>query len=193
MSQDLDKSTALASISGPGFGFRGAPGFRVQDSLSSCCSWQHVRPDTGERIPCDRALVFAMLRKWYGRSGRAAGLGEEHLDAFNDFVTNRLAPSVLKTVGFGNFPVAYAFYLSSSANVPWLAASVGQLARGPAPDASGADVFLWAVRVLLNVTFLIMMGMFISRFSFSLSWLGHHLVHHGHCRWKLCLTILGLQ
>ena len=31
--------------------------FRIQDALSTCCSLQHVHPETGEEMPCDRELV----------------------------------------------------------------------------------------------------------------------------------------
>eukprot|EP00929_Paragymnodinium_shiwhaense_P063720 TRINITY_DN31853_c0_g2_i1.p1 TRINITY_DN31853_c0_g2~~TRINITY_DN31853_c0_g2_i1.p1 ORF type:complete len:467 (-),score=11.64 TRINITY_DN31853_c0_g2_i1:363-1640(-) len=38
--------------------------FRIRDSKCFCCTHRHKHPDGGTRIPCDRELVYATLRRW---------------------------------------------------------------------------------------------------------------------------------
>lgn len=76
--------------------------FSVQAAECFCCSHNHVHPDTGDCIPCDRELVFGRLAEWFKREGTrtpqfevAAGeppaepeLGE-HLQIFDEYVRER--------------------------------------------------------------------------------------------------------
>ena len=37
----------------------------LKDAQCFCCSNRHRHPQTGERLPCDRKLVYNTLRQWY--------------------------------------------------------------------------------------------------------------------------------
>lgn len=50
-----------------------------QDTECHCCSNNHLHPETGEELICDRALVFGMLRKWFGAS-KGEKMKETYLD-----------------------------------------------------------------------------------------------------------------
>ncbi|CAK9102580.1 unnamed protein product [Durusdinium trenchii] len=50
-------------------------GFSIRQAECSCCDLNHVHPQTGVSILCDRSLVFKTLRRWY-----PAGPGDDHLD-----------------------------------------------------------------------------------------------------------------
>jgi len=104
--------------------------FRVQESKCFCCSHNHVHPETGRRIICDRQLVFKTLKRWFGAEGNTLAHltlptcgrnPEQHLDAFNFLVQSDLAQTVLKSVGGDTLPFSYAVYMVSICNVPFLA------------------------------------------------------------------------
>ncbi|CAE7813408.1 ABCF5, partial [Symbiodinium sp. CCMP2456] len=103
--------------------------FRVQESKCFCCSHNHVHPETGRRIICDRQLVFKTLKRWFGAEGNTLAhltlptcrKEEQHLDAFNFLVQSDLAQTVLKSVGGDTLPFSYAVYMVSICNVPFLA------------------------------------------------------------------------
>ena len=56
--------------------------FSVRSCECFCCSHHHRHPETGQDLPCDRVLVYKMLKKWYSD---ATGLGkdEAYLDRFD--------------------------------------------------------------------------------------------------------------
>merc|ERR1719330_77507 len=39
--------------------------FSIHDSECFCCACNHVHPETGAEVPCDRELVYAQLVGWF--------------------------------------------------------------------------------------------------------------------------------
>ncbi|CAE7625890.1 unnamed protein product, partial [Symbiodinium pilosum] len=120
--------------------------FRVQKAECFCCSRNHLHPDTGADIPCDRATVALMLQQWFGRPG---DLGEEYCRRFNRLVRHRLGPKILRSVGGDALPLSYALYVVCCSNMPWLSTVITQVAAGP-PTASGVGSMVWVLRHFLE-------------------------------------------
>jgi len=82
--------------------------FQVRDCDCFCCSNNHVMPDTGLRIECDRRFIYAKLREWAIASGHVEGDPDEDrgtvLSLFNKFVSEEFSPWVLKLAGATQFP-----------------------------------------------------------------------------------------
>ncbi|CAE7230469.1 unnamed protein product [Symbiodinium natans] len=155
--------------------------FRIQDTRSACCSQEHLHPESGGTIPCDRELVFATLHSWLGRSGDS---GDRYLDDFNGLVRERLAPSVLKTVGGDNLPVGYTLYMAASCHVPFISSYIAELAKGPPNNYSGGDAVVWAVRIFVDWAFVAMLAVTTTRLNFFLCEYGYRMG----CRSRLCLA-----
>lgn len=70
--------------------------FDIHHAECSCCSFNHLHPETGEHIPCDRELICETVTQAYGNRGDS---GEERLKAFNSTVRNKLANRILASWG----------------------------------------------------------------------------------------------
>eukprot|EP00929_Paragymnodinium_shiwhaense_P103631 TRINITY_DN67257_c0_g1_i3.p1 TRINITY_DN67257_c0_g1~~TRINITY_DN67257_c0_g1_i3.p1 ORF type:complete len:467 (-),score=15.67 TRINITY_DN67257_c0_g1_i3:2-1375(-) len=65
--------------------------FRIRDSKCFCCTNDHRNPDTGERMACDRKLVYTTLHGWsVGEAGSATSF-EGALDRFDEVVRHGLS------------------------------------------------------------------------------------------------------
>eukprot|EP00913_Durusdinium_trenchii_P030424 g28499.t1 len=159
--------------------------FRIQDALSSCCANEHLNPETMEEIGCDRQLVFSALSSWFGRDGKA----DSHLEEFNQMVRDRLAPIILQTVGGDALPLKYTWYMVGICEVPFLSPVLTKIAHPP-ENMSGYLAVIWAMRLLSEVFFLSLLGIFATRLNLKLCKLGQ--------RWtpyvsKICLSIVLSQ
>lgn len=123
--------------------------FRVQDADCFCCSNQHRHPETGEVMPCDRLLIFKMLKRWYGRENDPKG-EKLYLERFNFLVQEELAPKVLRSMGSDMLPLNYSFYMLIPAILPVLTSLIPKIMAGQSelPDAS--QQVIWALRLLMN-------------------------------------------
>ena len=68
--------------------------FSIRDTKCTCCQMNHIDPDSGEPMVCDRVLVYATLATWF-----APGDGstcEEYRDSFDESVKTHLRPEFLK-------------------------------------------------------------------------------------------------
>eukprot|EP00913_Durusdinium_trenchii_P028816 g27021.t1 len=70
--------------------------FSIKASECTCCALNHCNPATGERLLCDREVVFRTLKRWYEETGEG-----DHLDHFDSIVQKQLSSSVLQVVGSG--------------------------------------------------------------------------------------------
>eukprot|EP00929_Paragymnodinium_shiwhaense_P008136 TRINITY_DN112075_c0_g1_i1.p1 TRINITY_DN112075_c0_g1~~TRINITY_DN112075_c0_g1_i1.p1 ORF type:complete len:585 (-),score=30.98 TRINITY_DN112075_c0_g1_i1:216-1970(-) len=43
--------------------------FRIRESKCFCCTHDHIHPETGQQMSCDRQLVYSTLYTWYLHSG----------------------------------------------------------------------------------------------------------------------------
>merc|ERR1712226_1174001 len=72
-----------------------------------CCKVDHVHPDTGLRIPCDRKLIYASISHWYG-SGEA-GDGQPQFDAV---VNGRIGKEIKRSLGLAGVPYTHALIVA---------------------------------------------------------------------------------
>lgn len=57
--------------------------YSVRRSECFCCTENHVHPESGVQLSCDRELVFQSTAHWYGGSSESQ---EQGLDSFDAFV-----------------------------------------------------------------------------------------------------------
>lgn len=116
--------------------------FRVQDTECHCCSNNHLHPETGEELICDRALVFGMLRKWFGAS-KGEKMKETYLDRFNALVHEKLSSQIAHTVGRGLPHLRYVLFTVCTAPVPFfpfiIALETAKLRQSEAAHTSHDD------------------------------------------------------
>lgn len=68
--------------------------FRIQDVECFCCKCNHIHPDSGVTIPCDRMLVYSFLQRCHGNTASI----EEALEEFNARVQTTFRDIVLRSV-----------------------------------------------------------------------------------------------
>jgi len=61
--------------------------FSIKDAECFCCKENHVHPDTGGPIPCDRVLVEHAVANWFGS-----------IEAFDSFARSALKPFAVKSL-----------------------------------------------------------------------------------------------
>jgi len=121
--------------------------FSIRRAQCFCCSNDHKHPQSGEDLPCDRALIFDMMKRWYGKPNDN---GEEYLARFDDQVQQRLSPMVLQSVQRGWLPLSYTAYMAGSAALPGLLPVVWTLKAGPPEELTGVNQTGWALREVLD-------------------------------------------
>lgn len=95
--------------------------FDVERSECFCCSNDHRHPDTGQKLRCDRRLVFHTLKGWYGEAGDSA---DEHLKRFNSTVQTSLRDKVLEGADSVIFPIRVVACMTVAACAPWFCDSL---------------------------------------------------------------------
>jgi len=80
--------------------------FSVSKAKCFCCTNNHILPDTGKPIPCDRLMVYDTLAKWFvpqpSSDEELANAGDFHsnaLDSFDKFIQEELASVILDKAG----------------------------------------------------------------------------------------------
>eukprot|EP00438_Fugacium_kawagutii_P030646 Skav221852 [mRNA] locus=scaffold1175:52834:54315:+ [translate_table: standard] len=138
--------------------------FRVQDAKCFCCSCHHRHPETGEVLPCDRELMFQMLKKWFGKTG---DLHEEHLDSFNQLVHEELAPRVLQDLGSDLLSLNYSAYTVLAANLPGLCTLIPDLVAGPTDSSfDGLQHGIWVSRKIMEYLMVVVLSLALLHLSF---------------------------
>ncbi|CAE7837753.1 unnamed protein product [Symbiodinium sp. CCMP2592] len=79
--------------------------YSIRACECTCCKVDHCDPGTGSEMLCDRKLIFATLRRWYGHSTDTDSHTDElwdpefYLDRFDRLVRERVASSLLRFDG----------------------------------------------------------------------------------------------
>ncbi|CAL1159465.1 unnamed protein product [Cladocopium goreaui] len=123
--------------------------FRVQDAGCFCCANGHRHPDTGKELPCDRLLIFKMLKRWYGKVGDRKEQWQ-HLERFNQLVQEELASKVLRKMGSDMLPWNYSFYMLIPGVLPDISALIPEIVAGNPELSSTSQQVIWALRLLIK-------------------------------------------
>lgn len=70
--------------------------FSIRNAESFCCANEHIVPETGKAILCDRALVFKTVAEWFGDDTEFDL--ERSLDIFDLDVKLRIGPAFVQTL-----------------------------------------------------------------------------------------------
>eukprot|EP00928_Gymnodinium_smaydae_P097743 TRINITY_DN8925_c0_g2_i1.p1 TRINITY_DN8925_c0_g2~~TRINITY_DN8925_c0_g2_i1.p1 ORF type:complete len:327 (+),score=-6.11 TRINITY_DN8925_c0_g2_i1:103-981(+) len=99
--------------------------FSIRTSECFCCKHEHVHPQTGMPMVCDRKMVYKTLHNWFSpqcgsrHSVSASGKGPDFLDAFDDCVRSGLR-GMLKSNGVDMTSlITYTDALIASCPVLW--------------------------------------------------------------------------
>lgn len=69
-------------------------GFTMQDANCFCCQHEHLHPETGAALPCDRKLVYNSIAHWHG-----GGDEQQGLLAFDLYIQGTFQDDVKRTLG----------------------------------------------------------------------------------------------
>eukprot|EP00929_Paragymnodinium_shiwhaense_P098098 TRINITY_DN59631_c0_g1_i1.p1 TRINITY_DN59631_c0_g1~~TRINITY_DN59631_c0_g1_i1.p1 ORF type:complete len:629 (+),score=32.75 TRINITY_DN59631_c0_g1_i1:131-2017(+) len=72
--------------------------FSIQSTRCFCCSNVHRCPDTGNKLPCDREMVYWMLKQWTGNFSEDGSNDDTHLAVFNHQIRTTLQEYVTGTL-----------------------------------------------------------------------------------------------
>lgn len=88
--------------------------FAIRESKCFCCSVDHVHPDTGNALPCDRQLIYSKLHEWFpdsstckleSHSSDIASAGAfDFLDRFDQAVRSELGEKILSHITYSWIP-----------------------------------------------------------------------------------------
>lgn len=89
--------------------------FSIRASKCFCCDVNHRHPDTGQVLQCDREIVYATLRDWYGGSSDAADAIDTDVSVlqFDKLVRDGLSREVAKRAGSKTLRYSYAMFAAS--------------------------------------------------------------------------------
>eukprot|EP00439_Symbiodinium_sp_Y106_P012851 s6805_g1.t2 len=90
--------------------------FDAREATCYCCTVGHMDPRTATPIPCDRKLILAKLKEWYGDPECiAAGLDRSkdcgYIDQFNHIVRKQLAEGFLQMLGGRQVILQYVYFM----------------------------------------------------------------------------------
>ncbi|CAE7601347.1 unnamed protein product [Symbiodinium natans] len=112
--------------------------FSIENAECFCCSNDHVNPETGEVLACDRAMIYETLRTWYG---------ERFSETFNTIVRTKVSKLVLGRAGRMVVPLEYKLYLALVTSTPGLLDAVIAITSRDHGDDTADRV--WAVIQLM--------------------------------------------
>ena len=107
--------------------------FSIKKAQCFCCSHNHLHPETGKHLPCDRTLIYNMLHRWYGHDGEAE---EENFEKFDMLVRTTLKSQIIRSADDAKLPFYSNFYLSLGILCPALV----EAAREACTRSSFAEV-----------------------------------------------------
>jgi len=99
--------------------------FSSQESECFCCENNHVNPETGKHMQCDRKLIYATLVLWfatYRPDDNEQAVQKDVLRGFDDFIHNQFASWVLQSRGPTKIP--YDQVLFATLPVGWAACDI---------------------------------------------------------------------
>eukprot|EP00929_Paragymnodinium_shiwhaense_P041171 TRINITY_DN21397_c0_g2_i1.p1 TRINITY_DN21397_c0_g2~~TRINITY_DN21397_c0_g2_i1.p1 ORF type:complete len:672 (-),score=58.23 TRINITY_DN21397_c0_g2_i1:100-2115(-) len=91
--------------------------FEIQRASCFCCSNNHLHPETGMRLMCDRKMVYNTLQDWIGSTGTGEG-EDDFLTIFNAEVRTTLKSYVTETLPERHLFFRYSDFIFMS--FPWL-------------------------------------------------------------------------
>eukprot|EP00929_Paragymnodinium_shiwhaense_P093185 TRINITY_DN53315_c0_g2_i1.p1 TRINITY_DN53315_c0_g2~~TRINITY_DN53315_c0_g2_i1.p1 ORF type:complete len:593 (-),score=73.63 TRINITY_DN53315_c0_g2_i1:349-2127(-) len=134
--------------------------FDIQASCCYCCSNEHVHPETGAPLACDRKIVYSTLRQWTKKSLSAE---DGHLKAFNKEVKTTLRQYVTTCLPERRLFIRYSDMVHSCAPNCWLILDVLLLRLNTGVDATRIGMSLvegacaWFLTVPLSMALVIRM------------------------------------
>lgn len=90
--------------------------FSIRHTKCFCCTHDHVHPETGQVIPCDRELVLQTVRDWFSDESH-----EDALDLLDGHVRKHMAPAF--TAAMEGTGAMYTVSVCTSAVFFWCWAS----------------------------------------------------------------------
>ena len=121
--------------------------FEVQEAKCSCCSQGHMT-QSGETIPCDRALIYQSFRLWYGKKGEDMQSG---LESFNEAVRRQFRDQILHACGGSRMiPLDLFICVVFSMNTPMLIFRIPKALRLAEQETSALQSCLVATNDLLQ-------------------------------------------
>jgi len=150
--------------------------FSIKDSACFCCSKNHLMPDTGQPIECDRRLIYSTLQDWYKSSDDSSwnldDLQDKTLLRFDHFVRQDFAPWVLARVGSARLP--YRQVIAASCPMLWAifdsSVSFGTSLTDTAIRVVPEMVCTWCLVVPLSINALIILHVELDRIVTRQSW-----------------------
>lgn len=92
--------------------------FSIRDAECYCCDHDHLDPQTGTKLLCDRELIYAMLDTWFSEPQESTPGGEgststsasraDYLDSFDQQVRGPFRETVLRFTGGPRISYPYA-------------------------------------------------------------------------------------
>jgi len=77
--------------------------YSVQNCESYCCKHNHIHPDTGQRLACDREIVFSSIAHWHGSGNLMEGL-----EKFNEYIRKMCLGTIKGKLGRCGVPYVFA-------------------------------------------------------------------------------------
>eukprot|EP00439_Symbiodinium_sp_Y106_P047858 s4751_g6.t1 len=154
--------------------------FSIQHSQCFCCSSNHLHPETGAALECDRELVFDTVKAWYSReSTENHPVPEEHLDRFNSAVRTTLRTRAFDGVEQAMLPLRTITYITVGMTAPWMCNQVTWMRdlclRGP--EGIGPALIFWrcfvqVLRIAARISLVLVLGLVMLRiYRWVIPWL----------------------
>eukprot|EP00929_Paragymnodinium_shiwhaense_P020088 TRINITY_DN13503_c1_g2_i1.p1 TRINITY_DN13503_c1_g2~~TRINITY_DN13503_c1_g2_i1.p1 ORF type:complete len:620 (+),score=39.35 TRINITY_DN13503_c1_g2_i1:84-1943(+) len=115
--------------------------FSIQESSCFCCSSGHADPSTGAPLPCDREMVYRMLRRW-GTSDNLLLDDDACLSEFNDQVRTTLRYHVTTVLPERRLFIRYVDLVNMFTPLLWLSIDNTIYRLRHEPDAVTVILFL---------------------------------------------------
>eukprot|EP00435_Cladocopium_sp_Y103_P066224 s22_g28.t1 len=119
--------------------------FDIHESKCSCCSAGHETP-SGERIPCDRDLIYQSLADWYGNDADDL---QGRLESFSTAVRTQFADRILSTWEEQSMPIQLFIYTVFSMNTPFLIIRIPDIIVQAQQEPSAFLACVVALKVLV--------------------------------------------